>query len=41
MICGLLNSASWGSPIGIGIFLVCLGIMIYFISLADRNKKGK
>lgn len=29
----------WGSPIGIGIFLLCLGGMIYLLSKADRSKK--
>jgi hypothetical protein len=29
----------WGSPIGIGIFLVLLGIMIYMIAKADALKK--
>ena len=29
----------WGSPIGIGIFLVCLGAMIYLISKADEISK--
>jgi hypothetical protein len=29
----------WGSPIGIGIFLVCLGAMIYLISKADEVSK--
>ena len=29
----------WGSPIGIGIFLLCLGSMIYLISKADTEKK--
>lgn len=31
---------SWGSPIGVGIFLVCLGGMIYLLSKADALKKG-
>jgi hypothetical protein len=26
----------WGSPIGIGIFLLCLGGMIYLIKKADE-----
>jgi hypothetical protein len=30
---------SWGSPIGTGIFLVCLGAMIYLISKADEKSK--
>ncbi len=29
----------WGSPIGLGIFLVCLGGMIYLISKADEKSK--
>jgi hypothetical protein len=29
----------WGSPIGIGIFLVCLGGMIYLLSKADETSK--
>jgi len=29
----------WGSPIGIGIFLVCLGGMIYLLSQADAVSK--
>ena len=29
----------WGSPIGIGIFLLCLGGMIYLISKADAESK--
>lgn len=27
----------WGSPIGIGLFLVFLGIFIYLFSKVDRN----
>ena len=29
----------WGSPIGIGIFLVLLGTMIFLISKADKISK--
>ncbi len=29
----------WTGPIGVGIFLVCLGTMIYLISKADEIKK--
>jgi len=29
----------WGSPIGIGIFLLCLGGMIYLLSKADAEVK--
>ena len=30
---------SWGSPIGTGIFLVCLGGMIYLLTKADEVSK--
>jgi len=30
---------SWGSPIGVGIFLVCLAAMIYLIAKADEKSK--
>lgn len=29
----------WGSPIGLGIFLVCLGGMIYLLAKADEKTK--
>lgn len=29
----------WGSPIGIGIFLVCLGAMVYLLSRAGETSK--
>jgi len=29
----------WGSPIGMGIFLVCLGGMVYLLSKADAISK--
>jgi len=29
----------WGSPIGMGIFLVCLGGMIYLLTKADEISK--
>jgi hypothetical protein len=29
----------WGAPIGIGIFLICLGTMIYMIAKADEISK--
>lgn len=41
MIEALFSPANWGSPLGVGLFLVCLGIFIYLLSLADRNKKSK
>ena len=39
MLDAMFNPAAWGSPAGIGIFLVCLGIFIYLLSLAERKKK--
>lgn len=30
----------WTGPIGVGIFLVCLGTMLYLLSKADAIKKG-
>ena len=29
----------WSGPIGIGIFLVCLGAMLYLLSKADEISK--
>lgn len=29
----------WGSPIGTGIFLLCLGGMIFLLSNAGKEKK--
>ena len=29
----------WGSPIGIGIFLLCLGGMIFLLSKAGNKKQ--
>jgi hypothetical protein len=34
-----LLTLGWGSPIGIGIFLVCLGGMIYLLSKASKKDK--
>lgn len=31
----------WGSPIGTGFFLLCLGLFIFFLSKADKNKRDK
>ena len=30
----------WSGPIGVGIFLVCLGIFIWLLSKADAVKKS-
>lgn len=35
----LFNPAAWGSPVGVGLFLVLLGLFIYLLSLADKNKR--
>jgi len=35
----LLLVLGWGSPIGIGIFLVCLGGMLYLLTKADAESK--
>ena len=31
----------WGSPVGVGFFLVALALMIWLLSKADRGKKNK
>ncbi len=36
---GLFLIIGWSSPIGIGIFLVCLGTMIWLLSKADEIGK--
>ena len=28
----------WGSPIGIGVFLVCMGSMIYLLTRTSKKK---
>lgn len=35
----LFQPEAWGSPAGVGIFLVLLGAFIYILSLAEKNKK--
>jgi len=35
----LLELFSWGSPLGLGIFLVCIGLLIYL--LAAAGEKGR
>jgi len=37
----IFSPTNWGSPVGLGIFFVCLGIFIYLLSLADKNRKEK
>ncbi|MFC2049735.1 hypothetical protein ACFLTN_00920 [Chloroflexota bacterium] len=36
---GLFVIFGWGSPVGIGIFLVCLGTMIWLLAKADEISK--
>jgi formate-dependent nitrite reductase membrane component NrfD len=35
----LIMILGWGSPIGIGIFLLCLAGMIFILSKADKQRK--
>jgi hypothetical protein len=35
----LMLVLGWGSPIGIGIFLLCLGGMIFFLTKANKKKE--
>jgi hypothetical protein len=37
----LFSPANWGSPVGLGIFFISLGLFIYLLSLADKTKRGK
>lgn len=39
MMYSWFSPVMWGSPVGLGIFLLCLGGFIYLLSLADKNKK--
>jgi len=36
----LFLTLGWSSPIGVGIFLLCLGGMIYLLTKADVLKKS-
>jgi hypothetical protein len=36
----LFNPIAWGSPGGVGFFLVCLGIFLYLLGRSDRNKNN-
>jgi hypothetical protein len=36
---GLFAIVGWGSPMGIGILLVCLGTMIWLLAKADEIGK--
>jgi hypothetical protein len=40
----LFNPTSWGSPGGVGFFLVCLGIFLYLLGRtggkSDKNKNS-
>jgi hypothetical protein len=33
----LMLVLGWGSPIGIGVFLLCLGGMIFFLTKASKK----
>lgn len=35
----LLEPSAWGSPVGVGLFLLMLGGFIVLLSIADKNKK--
>jgi hypothetical protein len=35
----LMLVLGWGSPIGIGIFLLCLGGMIFFLTKANKKQE--
>ncbi len=35
----LFSPAGWGSPVGVGLFLLMLGGFIFLLSRADRNRK--
>lgn len=35
----LMLVIGWGSPIGVGIFLLCIAGMISILSKADRKRK--
>jgi hypothetical protein len=35
----LFTILGWGSPIGIGIFLICVATMVFILSRAGKGKK--
>ncbi len=35
----LILILGWGSPIGLGIFLLCIAGMIFILSKVDKRKK--
>ncbi len=37
MIEALLQPSAWGSPLGIGVFLVCLGVFLYLLKAANQK----
>ena len=37
----LFDPTAWGSPVGLGLFLLFLGGFIFLLSLADRARKDK
>ena len=38
MIEQLLSPASWGSPLGVGVFMICLGIFFFFTGIGNRKE---
>ncbi len=37
----MIEVLGWGSPIGLGVFLLCLGGMLYLLSKADALSREK
>ena len=37
----LMLVLGWGSPIGVGIFLLCIAGMVFILSRADKERKKK
>ncbi len=37
----MFDVMGWASPVGVGIFLVCLGLFIYLLSLTGKNRRDK
>ena len=37
----MIEELTWGSPIGLGIFLVCFSLFVYFLSKSNARKWDK
>ncbi len=37
----LLSPVAWGSPLGVGVFLICLGVFLFLLKKAERNDRQK